>query len=89
MNDFDDETRREHVEEGREARTLEQEIANLASDLDDLAQIIERDSAELALLRAEHDAARIIVAHLMPQRAMQDPRFVVWMDAWTETETAR
>lgn len=68
--------------ERHEATATEQRLA-------DLEDFVERQGAELALLRAEHDAARTTATTLIPQRAALNPAFVVWLDAWTETETAR
>ena len=80
--DFDAESRRENHEVAKTAQTLEQEI-------DDLSETVERQAAELELLRAEHDAARGVAIPLTPKRAALDPAFVVWLDAWNVTETAR
>lgn len=101
--DFNEEVRRERIESDAAARTLEQEISDLSSDLHDLNDIIidqaatitnlrktrQAEAGELAILRAEHEAAVRIVLQLKAKQAMLDPEFVRWMDAHDRTELAK
>lgn len=86
--DFDDETRRERHEEEREARTLDQEIADLASDLADLDAIVQSQAAELVLLRAEHRAGRIMRAVPDIHSTEFIDAYRPWADAHDRTELA-
>lgn len=39
-------------------------------------------------LAAEHEAGRVVMRWLRPQRDVLDPTIVAWMGAWDETELA-
>lgn len=39
-------------------------------------------------LADEHEAARVVMKWLRPQRDVLDPTIVAWMDAWDATELA-